>query len=239
MSDFISTQASDHGQETDSVNSLPIEVLRDRKMVTLEVATVIFATCAASYASEALYRTDPGQSTTSAMLQRLVGETGFIGLILFIVWQAKAFRSPPRFRLHWRTDVPVGIGLAIFWLVTWEVSRLARHVPWTPHFRLGRLQPTYVAVVIVTYFVSATYQELLMRWYLISRLEKLLSSSAGALYLSSIMYASWHFYEGQAAVVLTLIHGAASGFVFIRTRSLVPLIAVHTIWNLAVFAGLI
>ncbi len=97
----------------------------------------------------------------------------------------------------------------------------------------------YFAVVLST-LVTAFYEELLMRGYLIPRFERLLGSVGASLLVTSVVFAGWqvpgicagmHFSYAFGFVRDTVM-GLFFGGVFCLTRRLWPIVAAHAAYNL-------
>ena len=77
-------------------------------------------------------------------------------------------------------------------------------------------------------------EELVMRAYLITRLERLLGSGSLAVLVSSLLFASYHIYYGPG---VTLIHavlfGLAFGGLYLLLRRVWPLALAHALINIS------
>lgn len=72
-------------------------------------------------------------------------------------------------------------------------------------------------------------EELVMRGYLFPRFERLLGSSWKSLILTTLLFASYHVYQGVAGVLHTLSVGLVFGLVFWKIRRVWPLAVAHAI----------
>jgi membrane protease YdiL (CAAX protease family) len=90
---------------------------------------------------------------------------------------------------------------------------------------------TYLVVALST-IMSAFEEELLMRGYLLPRFEQLLKSTWAGLFLTAILFGSYHAYQGMGAVLVTALIGLVYGFAFCLTRRLLPIVAAHGLHNL-------
>jgi membrane protease YdiL (CAAX protease family) len=75
-------------------------------------------------------------------------------------------------------------------------------------------------------------EELAMRGYLIPRFERLLGSSLKAVLLSSVLFASYHLYQGVYGAGSALVIGLLYGTLFCWSRRLWPLAAAHAFHGL-------
>ena len=79
--------------------------------------------------------------------------------------------------------------------------------------------------------VSAAFQEILMRSYLLPRLVKLLDSELEAILLGAALFAAAHLYQGMEGTILSGLFGAVYGILFLATRRIWPLVLAHTLNN--------
>ncbi len=93
------------------------------------------------------------------------------------------------------------------------------------------------ALVIVAALANGFAEELAMRGYLIPRFEELLGSSAKAIFLSAILFASYHLYQGPYGAGSAFVLGLLFGAIFCSTRRLWPLAAAHALLNLSSMLG--
>jgi membrane protease YdiL (CAAX protease family) len=80
--------------------------------------------------------------------------------------------------------------------------------------------------------LSAFAEELVMRGYLITRLEVAAGSWPMALLLSSALFAAYHVYQGWDGTARVFFDGILYGSAFLVTRRLWPLVIAHFLWNL-------
>lgn len=78
-------------------------------------------------------------------------------------------------------------------------------------------------------------EELVVRGYLISRLEALTGSTWLAVLATTAMFASYHIYQGGEAVIGIFAFGLVFAYAFVRLRSIWPVFIAHAI---ADFVGL-
>jgi hypothetical protein len=79
-------------------------------------------------------------------------------------------------------------------------------------------------------------EELICRAYLITRLEQLTGSNVFALVTSSLLFASYHIYQGPIGIQCAFATGLVFGMVFLRSRRIwIPILA-HTILNFYLYS---
>jgi membrane protease YdiL (CAAX protease family) len=74
-------------------------------------------------------------------------------------------------------------------------------------------------------------EELVMRGYLIPRFEQLFGSSVKAVVVSSLMFASYHAYQGAGGVMSAFVFGLVWGVAFCWIRRVWPIALAHAINN--------
>ena len=78
---------------------------------------------------------------------------------------------------------------------------------------------------------SCFSQELVMRGYLIARLERLLGSTLVAVLVTTVLFATLHMYQGGSGVVATAAMGLVYAVSFCLCRRLWPIFLAHAINN--------
>lgn len=160
-----------------------------------------------------------------------------LAVLLLLVWIAdRNFEriGLTRFRLGW--DMLIGIGLCMSFFVAYRtiVTMIPKDL-YEYWYSLGKPSPIQeevtsklsLWVIMPPLFVINMFEEVLMRGYLTSRLTDLLPSKWAPVFLSSIIFAMWHVYEGPLGVMNAFTIGLVLGTVFIYTKRLWPLIIAH------------
>lgn len=101
--------------------------------------------------------------------------------------------------------------------------------------------PNFEKVSPVAFALAATFcllanslaEEIVMRGYLISRLEKLCGLRWWTVLLPAVMFASYHLYQGYFGVISAAITGLVFGFWFVMSRNLTGVIVAHTLINMS------
>ncbi len=87
---------------------------------------------------------------------------------------------------------------------------------------------------VVHICISAFYEELLMRGYLIPRFEQLLRSTWTSLFLTALMFGGFHMDQGLGGVFNATLAGLVYGGAFCWFRRLWPIVAAHVVYNFIV-----
>jgi membrane protease YdiL (CAAX protease family) len=162
-----------------------------------------------------------------------------IALLSFIIWRSNeplAHFGIKKFRII--LDLLGGVGL-------WAVATVAIHFSW-PVLRFAIGQDQYLqilrsayrvkvvplgfgdyAMLAVSSFANGLAEEIVMRAYLITRLEELLDSTGLALLLTTVMFTCYHGYQGTAGVMSVAIGGLISGIAYCLFRRLCPIVIAH------------
>jgi membrane protease YdiL (CAAX protease family) len=168
----------------------------------------------------------------------------FVPLLLIMAltkepWSRFGIRRP-----DWIIDLFGGVtigGLAIFAeKFTYSFLPLSL-LEWSPshgnHYE-ARTEGIAISLLILLAIIADAFaEELAMRAYLIPRLETLLRSKAFAVLISTLLFASYHLYQGVFAAIGSAAIGFVFGIAFCFWRKLWPLVIAHTFVNLLVFFG--
>jgi membrane protease YdiL (CAAX protease family) len=194
-----------------------------------------FPSAIAGWLHEPLYELIPVRTLSAAL-----GHVGIIAAILFVIWQSGDPRSQFGFtRFRWR-DLLWAAAAIVIEIGCHLLSRLAFHGKVTSivagyhlynKWQDGLLAWSYMAWMVLWIPISAASQEVLMRGYLVTRLSELFGRVAPAVFVSAVLFSAWHTYEGASAAAATFLSGLAMAGIFLKTRSLWPLILAHSVYN--------
>ena len=96
--------------------------------------------------------------------------------------------------------------------------------------------PEEYPILLAGSLANGMGEELVVRAYLISRLEILIGSTWFAVLATSTMFASYHIYQGWESMIAIFALGLVYAFAFVRLRSIWPVFIAHA---LADFVGLL
>jgi len=175
-------------------------------------------------------------ASTSVDLVRVASKFGQTCALLFVIWQ-----SGDGFKKFGIVKDRVGrvVGLAAVLLVAdMIIGMLVTHrttpaLPTLASFERRGLGNSLVVVLGTT--MNSTFEELLFRSYLFTRLEELFGDKALALVATFVGFGCLHIYEGMRGFINASVIGLCLGIAFIRFRSVIPLALAHTLGNLCKF----
>lgn len=163
-------------------------------------------------------------------------------------WPALGLARPARpLRL-----LAASLGIAVLgYLVAVVAVVLATQVlGWPPmaSARLGAVQgnlPALLGILAIAWTTAALGEELLFRGFLQGRLQALLGERRGAGLLAAavqgLVFGLAHAYQGPTGILVTGSLGLVFGLLYLRTKSLWPLVIAHglvdTLSLLALYAG--
>ena len=113
-----------------------------------------------------------------------------------------------------------------------DVGSVAGHTRCPP--AEARRDGGYLLVAVV-FAAGGFSEELVMRGYLIPRLERLLQSTWVAVVVTSVLFGSYHLYQGTAYAIASAVLGLFLGVAFCLTRRLWPLCAAHALYNFLLY----
>jgi membrane protease YdiL (CAAX protease family) len=94
-----------------------------------------------------------------------------------------------------------------------------------------------IPVLVLSAAGNAVLEEIVVVGYLITRLEQLRWRRTSTLLASAVLRGSYHLYQGFGAFIGNAVMGLLFGWLFQRTRRLLPLIIAHTLIDTVTFVG--
>lgn len=137
-------------------------------------------------------------------------------------------------RPRWIVDALVGcfIYFASYWAYHFALSFLPSSI--FQRVAAANTAPEGIAeycLLAVACAVGGFSQELVMRGYLIARLERLLGSTWLPVLITSLLHASYHLYQGVVPTIGQAAIGVVLAVSFCLTRRLWPLCVAHALAN--------
>jgi len=120
----------------------------------------------------------------------------------------------------------IGVGMSMW---------LGSLVPGRPpsEFFMDPETPTECVLLVVALAANAFAEELVVRGYLIPRLEDATASLPFAIVASAGLFASYHLYQGLGGMLLIFVTGLIYGVGFVLVRRLWPFVVAHFLWGVA------
>jgi len=171
-------------------------------------------------------------------IDRITGAIETSVPILYIIYRTGEGWARFGIRAFRPTDALVAAGL---WAATWlgcraftspspfsfpVTSQGSIPVPSAPAFSLFGS-----ALLVVSLAAGAFAEEVAMRSFLLHRLEKLTQSKAWAVVIASLLFGSYHIYEGLWNAMSVTFMGLVFSIYFVNYRRIAPLVLAHTAWN--------
>lgn len=172
----------------------------------------------------------------------IIDTTGGV-LLLYVIWRSGEPWSRFGFtRSGWtRLDTSIALGIVLMNFGSEGLIALFEpvHIEDNGRRDIGMSPGTAPLIIEYVLFVvhiciSAFYEELLTRGYLIPRFEHLLHSTWISLFLTALLFGGFHMDQGMGGVLSTTLAGLVYGGAFCWFRRLWPVAAAHVVYNLIV-----
>lgn len=172
---------------------------------------------------------------TGAMAEvaRSVTYFGECAVIIFIIWRSGDGLS--RFGIRSDNALRFACTACLLLVATLSMVMFFRHLPSFPLPRLGAIEhrgSLGMATLLLSLIAASASEELIFRCYIITRLEELLGHRYYAVICSALIFSMVHAFRGSIAIVGAGLMALLFGFVFVRTRSISPMIAAHSLHNI-------
>lgn len=230
-----------------------IDAKRDRRILLVEIGVVLTLTWLHSFVLAvedfAGVRTAANRATTLTSIGNwnvFLSDFTITVAVLFIIWgSGDSFK---RFGLR-VGKIWSALTIFPFYLLHHAITWLS-YVAWD--FRL-RDTPTYLSLVlyqgrhfaidsnahlislICRVLMSAFYQELVYRGYLITRLSDLLGRRWLAVIVATVLFGSVHLYQGIPSTATITIVGFLFSWQYLLTKSVYPGTILHAFWNFMLY----
>lgn len=230
----------------------PALTSEQKKSVWIEVAVVLSVAWFHSFSRALLYflgQVGHDVDRTFAVYSLSIGISMVppIAVVLYIIsqsgesWDKFGIRRP-----RWLLDPILGVLIliatyAVIYVVAVFIAAFAghRYASDAEHLRHVFTYPStgsdYLSLVLMSIAVGLG-EELAMRSYLITRLEQLLNSSAQGVLISSLLFASYHIYQGLRSTFWVFVLGLCFGTAYCRLRRIWPLVAAHALADILAIA---
>ena len=167
--------------------------------------------------------------------------------ILYIIWKnTLSFASVGISKFHIRSDVLLGVGIFIISYILFSLLSLLTSA--IAIVKVGEAQEltktlfhkpetfTEMMFLFLACIFNGFAEELVMRGYFIERLEFLFGSTSKSVLFSSIVFCSYHIYQGVSGTFHIFIFGIIYGLLYCKYRRIWPLVIAHSLQNIVSFA---
>jgi membrane protease YdiL (CAAX protease family) len=237
------------------MSQVPDDAVRRRHRELWIETIVVLLVCAVPYlfsSMASLYLADYPRHVTflEHALSSLSHSIESIAVVLFVIWRS---RDPfSRFGLQRIRIVPTLLGGVGIWAVAWVVARLVwialpmvigrenfleiarQRFHYTVDDPSGPFEYLILALIALS---NGLAEELAMRAYLITRFEELLDNKPIAFLLSTVIFISYHGYQGTWGVIGVAILGVVYASAFCVFRRLAPVALAHALQDFIAVGG--
>jgi membrane protease YdiL (CAAX protease family) len=126
----------------------------------------------------------------------------------------------------------VGVPGLVLYLVAHQLGASATIVP-------SALPDVWwrVPVLVLSALMNATLEEVVVVGYLLTRLRQLGWRPLPAVGAAALLRGAYHLYQGFGGFVGNAVMGLLFGWLFLRTRRVMPLVIAHTLLDVVAFVG--
>jgi membrane protease YdiL (CAAX protease family) len=135
------------------------------------------------------------------------------------------------------SDLFLGVFLLVAHLLLWAlISSAVPLAPWkeTFEFSLPHSRLDY-ALMVLACAANGFAEELVMRAYLLTRMDRLLGSGILAIGVSAVFFASYHAYQGPPGIAHALMIGLLYGSYFGLAGRIWPCVVAHMLCNVTIY----
>jgi membrane protease YdiL (CAAX protease family) len=167
--------------------------------------------------------------------------------VLYLIWRSgEPWSAFGLSRPKWMSDVPLAVLL-------WVIEYLIYYRLWggispfifsqdflsssAGYFFARPKSVSAYLLLSVGSLATGFSEELVMRGYLIPRFERLLRSTWASLVVTSLLFASYHVYQGIGSAIDHLFSGLLYGGFFCLFRRLWPVVFAHALFNIVIVAA--
>jgi len=206
-----------------------------KRFAWLEIVVVLLACYAPAAISQAIK--DKALSNPAEPAYEFAATLTEIAILFYIVWLRDG--DLKLFKLGRPKIFPdIGLGLAICFGFFFANVLMRMAIPRELYIHWSSMQKSApikdqvnmhltLWSVLPPLFVVNSFEELLMRGYLTGRLLQLMNTKWAPVLISSVIFASWHIYEGPLGVMNAFIIGLILASIFTVSKRIWPLIIAH------------
>ncbi len=230
---------------------VPQRAVQDRRALAIElvVAAMLFVGQPLTSAILTLLNERDGLSSLHVEAPNLIIWTiSLTGVALLLMWKSGSpWAAFGVVRPKFPFDLVFGLLIfGVLWvgthgvaIVVWDLlSRTGAPYSWLvgasdavtrPEGLLG------VGLVVAASLFVGFGEEIIVRGYLQTRLEQLLASPWKAVPVASLLFASYHCYQGLYGLITIFLMSLAFGAIFVALRRLWPLCIAHVMYDVVVW----
>lgn len=188
------------------------------------------------FALSLYWRLHPGPMSLALELGYMAFELAGIGLILFLMRRrGEPLRHVGLRRVRWWTELLWALAVYVACWGAWMLlDLLPLEVLGPPSPPLERPSGLYAAVLPLFLLVGASFEELLFRGYVWTRLARMPGRKTAALFVATTLFTAWHPYPARD-LVYVFVFGAVLALFFWKGRSLPRLVLAHAALNFAIY----
>jgi membrane protease YdiL (CAAX protease family) len=170
-----------------------------------------------------------------------------VAVVLYVMYRSELAWSTYGFKRPRLFDVFSGFCILIATSMLLTALALPLSVAWgadlandfieSPYEFLYPSTPTEFLILALMSIAIGVGEEFAMRGYLIPRLEQLFHSSVKSIVVSSLIFASYHLYQGIGATIWIFFVGLAFGCAFCWLRRIWPLVIAHALMDFVALSG--
>jgi len=169
---------------------------------------------------------------STSLIVRSIQVSSPVLLIVFLT--QSSWQSVGIVRVRWLNDILWGCGI---WLIGTYAYYTAFSLLPSSVFPSTEGIPTLekptdlwgVLILLAASCANGFAEELVIRGYLLTRIERLLDSTWSAVGITSLLFASYHLYQGVGSMICIGVLGLFYGGAFSATRRLWPLVIAHAV----------
>ncbi len=186
---------------------------------------------------------------TAASLQTLAP-------VLYIMWISRRWVDFGVIRLRVLRDpvvaVLLGVGvLIVYWILAWLLYAVTNVLDLSGYWLDAQSSHDWTTItsddvvpaaappimsLLVMLIANSFAEEFVFRGVLLERFTRVLGSAHAGVWVSSLLFASYHMYQGAYGLVSALSLGVLAAYSMQLTKSIWPCVIAHTAMNVLIYA---
>ncbi len=198
----------------------------------------------------------PGNSNAIELAFQTATSLQTIAPVLYIMWISRRWVDFGVIRLRVLRDpgvaVLIGVGtLIVYWILAWLLYAAADALDFSGYWLDAQSSHNWTTITsddvvpaagpplvsLLAMLVANSFaEEFVFRGVLLERLTRVLGSAHAGVWVSSLLFASYHMYQGAYGLVSALSLGVLAAYSMRLTKSIWPCVIAHTVMNVLIFA---